>query len=42
MVGKNIIRADDIATNSCYYNAAYNIYIYPVTNIAEARIANGD
>lgn len=42
MVGKNITWTDDITTNGCYYNTEYNIYIYPVANVAEARVANGD
>jgi hypothetical protein len=42
MVGQKITWTDDIATNGCYYNTAYNIYIYPVANVAEARVANGD
>jgi YHS domain-containing protein len=42
MVGANITWTDDTAANGCYYNTTYNIYIYPVTNVAEARIANGD
>ena len=42
MVGENITWTDDTATNGCYYNTAHNIYIYPVANVAEARIANGD
>jgi hypothetical protein len=42
MVGTDITWTDDSVTNGCYYNTAYNIYIYPVANVAEARIANGD
>jgi hypothetical protein len=42
MVGANITWTDDVAANGCYYNTKYNIYIYPVANVAEARIANGD
>jgi hypothetical protein len=42
MVGKYITWTDDTATNGCYYNTSYNIYIYPVANVAEAKIANGD
>jgi hypothetical protein len=28
--------------NGYRYNTAYNIYIYPVANVEEARILNGD
>ena len=31
---------DDTATNGCHYNTQYNIYIYPVANVAEARLEN--
>jgi hypothetical protein len=42
LVEATITWTNDYTTNGCYYNNAYNIYIYPVTNVAEARIANGD
>ena len=42
IVGKEITWTDDTATNGCHYNTAYNIYIYPVANVEESRIANGD
>ena len=42
MVGTNITWTDDTATNNCYYNTQYNIYIYPVENVAAARAANGE
>lgn len=42
MVGTSIDWTDDIATNGRYYNTQYNIYIYPVENVAAARAANGD
>jgi hypothetical protein len=42
LVGGAITWTNDTATNGCYYNTAYNIYIYPVANVAEAKIANGD
>ena len=42
LVGNTITWTDDTATNGCYYNTSYNIYIYPVANVAEARVANGD
>jgi hypothetical protein len=29
-------------TDAYYYNTAYNIYVYPVSNVAAARSANGD
>jgi hypothetical protein len=29
-------------TDNCKYNTKYNIYIYPVANVAAAREANGD
>ena len=39
MVGANITWT----TNSvCSYNTGYNIYIYPVSDVANARTANGD
>ena len=41
MVGTNITWTDDTATNGRYYNTQYNIYIYPVENVAAARAANG-
>ena len=41
-VGADITWTDDLATNNCYYNTQYNIYIYPVENVAAARTANGD
>jgi hypothetical protein len=28
--------------NNCQYNTQYNIYIYPVDDVAAARVANGD
>lgn len=42
LIGANITWTDDLATNNCYYNTQYNIYIYPVENVAAARTANGD
>jgi hypothetical protein len=42
MIGTSITWTDDIITNSYYYNTQYNIYIYPVENVAAARAANGD
>ena len=42
LVGANITLTDDCATNGCYYNTYYNMYIYPVENVAVARTANGD
>jgi hypothetical protein len=42
IVGSPITWTDDFATNGCYYNTSYNIYIYPVANVEATRIANGD
>ena len=42
MVGLKITWADDTVTNGYYYNTYYNIYIYPVENVHNARIANGE
>ena len=42
LVGATITWTDDTATNGCYYNTQYNIYIYPVEDVAAARTANGD
>jgi len=42
LVGATITWTDDTATNGCYYNTQYNIYIYPVDDVAAARTANGD
>ena len=39
MVGKSITWTN---SGSYYYNTQYNIYIYPVENVVNARIANGD
>ena len=39
LIGKNITWTD---AGSYQYNTAYNIYIYPVANVAAAAIANGD
>ena len=33
---------DATTTNGYYYNTSHNVYIYPVANVEEARIANGD
>jgi hypothetical protein len=41
IVGNSITWDTDTA-NKCSYNTAYNIYIYPVANVENARIANGD
>ena len=41
LTGSSAMWDNDIA-NNCYYNTEYNIYIYPVANVAEARAANGD
>jgi hypothetical protein len=39
LVGGSITWTD---AGSYQYNARYNIYIYPVANVAAARAANGD
>ena len=39
LVGVNIAWTD---AGSYQYNTTYNIYIYPVSNVAQARINNGD
>ena len=41
LVGAAITWTNDVANNR-YYNTTYNIYIYPVENIAATRVANGD
>jgi hypothetical protein len=38
LVGYNITWTNDITTNGCYYNAIYNIYIYPVANVRKAYL----
>jgi hypothetical protein len=44
MFGRNntFTWTNDFATNGYYYNTQYNIYVYPVENVAAARAANGD
>ena len=42
MVGTDITWTNDMTTNKCYYNTSYNMYIYPVSNVADARVRNGD
>lgn len=41
IVGANITWTNDFS-NNCHYNAQYNIYIYPVENVAAVRDINGD
>jgi hypothetical protein len=41
MVGAGVSWTNDI-TNNCYYSTAYNIYIYPVNNVAEYDITEYD
>jgi hypothetical protein len=41
LVGTNCTWTNDTANNR-YYNTKYNIYIYPVENIAATRELNGD
>ena len=31
---------NDMSTNGCYYSSAYNIYIYPVSNVAAVKEKN--
>jgi len=40
IVGTAITWTDDMNTNGCYYNTMYNIYIYPVANVAATRLEN--
>jgi hypothetical protein len=35
LTGTSIIWTNSFATNGCYYNTAQNIYIYPVSNVAQ-------
>jgi hypothetical protein len=41
IVGAKVTWTND-TTNNSIYNTQYNIYIYPVENVAAAREANGD
>jgi hypothetical protein len=41
IVGANITWTNDTINNR-YYNTQYNVYVYPVENVAAARTANGD
>ena len=40
LVGTTITWTDDTTTNGCYYNTSYNIYIYPVEDVAASRLEN--
>ena len=42
LTGTAISWTDAISTMGCYYNTKHNIYIYPVSNVAESRMNNGD
>lgn len=42
VTGSSMSWVNDYATNGCYYNTSYNIYIYPVANVAAIQEANGD
>ena len=42
LTGTAISWTNEMSNMGCYYNTAYNIYIYPVSNVADARINNGD
>lgn len=35
LVGTTVTWTNDMTTNGCYYNTSQNIYIYPVTNVAQ-------
>jgi len=41
LIGANITWTND-STNNRYYNTSANIYIYPVSNVEQAKIDNGD
>jgi hypothetical protein len=41
ILGTTVTWTED-TTNKCFYNTTQNVYIYPVANVEEARIANGD
>jgi hypothetical protein len=41
-IGNNLTWTNDVENSGCYYNTTANIYIYPVANVEEIRIANGD
>jgi len=41
MIGNTITWTNDTANNR-YYNTVENIYIYPVSNVEQARINNGE
>jgi hypothetical protein len=38
LMGYSITWTNDITTNGCYYNASYNVYIYPVVNVRKAYL----
>ena len=40
LVGESVTWTNDVTANGCYYNTAQNIYIYPVTNVADAYDKN--
>ena len=42
LVGKNCSWTNDMSANNRYYNATYNIYIYPVSDVSMTKEANGD
>lgn len=41
LTGNSVTWTEDTINNR-YYDKSSNIYIYPVDNVAEARLANGD
>jgi hypothetical protein len=40
MMAQTVTWTNDIATNGCYYSSTYNIYIYPVADVEQARLEN--
>ena len=40
LTGTSISWKNVMSTNNCYYNASYNIYIYPVANVADVYREN--
>lgn len=42
LYGRSVNWTNDYAANGVYYNTTYNTYIYPVANVEEARLLNGD
>ena len=40
LIGRSITWTDDMLTNNCYYNTAYNLYLYPVESVAKSYLNN--